>query len=83
MKILKKWRDEEAPVFEDSSPVGWRVWLSRTQGPMDTMTWVRPPSGAQEKLVCFSKSKNLVWLTVGVPNPRVYKHDQVRTLKIL
>ena len=67
-----------------------------TQGPLDFMTRVRTPSGAQENLVHCSESKNIVLTRCRCAQPppppppppppvciRMHKNDHVQTLKIL
>ena len=59
----------------------------RTQDPMDPMTRVRTPSGAQEKLCEFFRGTNVVLTRCRCAQPhiciRTHEHDCVRTLKIL
>ena len=58
----------------------------RTQGPVDFMTRVRTPSGAQEKLGVFPSQKCCADSLLVCPTPvciRIHENDHVRTLKIL
>ena len=53
----------------------------RTQDPMDSMTRVRAPSGAQVKLVSFLRVENVVLtLAVGVPNQPLCVYACIRMI---
>ena len=51
----------------------------QTPDPVDSMTQVWTPSGAQEKPVSFFESKMLCWMAVGVPNTLCVDHKNHHT----